>query len=166
MTKLYRRLSLENIWRKKLKATKEGVHVSVYRIRDKLDVSSKKFQIIAAAKKLYMSGVVAVLCDCCLVIVEGGPKQQNQFQLFMMNFIRRNAHEVGFNQEIQENRYLTLSTCDLVLQTKIQRRNFGEIKIKVFSFEQEAFNFFHSYQCEQYLELARFQLESGLTNLI
>lgn len=128
--------------RMELKSSNERVHVLVYRIKNLIDFSKIKLQIVTKASKLHMSGVVAVFCDCCLIIIEGSPKQQCQFQ----NFIINNTNN------------LNLNACKLVMQTKKQRRNFGKIRIKVFLLERKAQHFFRSYECEQYLELIRSEI--------
>lgn len=69
---------------KKIRKIKEdtslGVHVAVYRIRDLHENASKKFKVEANAKQLYLTGCVMLYPDCCVVVVEGGPKQLKKYK--------------------------------------------------------------------------------------
>lgn len=57
-----------------------GAHVAVFRIRDFHGLSSKKFKVETNAKQLFMTGCVVLYPDCCVVVVEGGPKQQKKYK--------------------------------------------------------------------------------------
>ena len=79
-----RRLTTEQRREKKVKKIKEdtstGVHVSLYRIRHLHELASKKFKVETNAKQLFMTGCVVLYPDCCVVVVEGGPKQQKKYK--------------------------------------------------------------------------------------
>lgn len=74
---------------KKIKKIKEdtslGVYVSIYRIRDLHDLASKKFKIETNAKQLFLTGCVMLYPDCCVIIAEGGPKQQKKYKRYAIN---------------------------------------------------------------------------------
>lgn len=78
-----RKLTAAQRKEKKIKKLKEditqGVHVSVYRIRN-LSNLAKKFKIEANANQLYLTGVVVLHKDVNVVVVEGGPKSQKKIQ--------------------------------------------------------------------------------------
>lgn len=79
-----RKLTADQKREKKIKKIKEdtslGTLVAVYRIRDLHELASKKFKVEANAKQLFMTGCVVLYPDCCVVVVEGGPKQQKKYK--------------------------------------------------------------------------------------
>ncbi|ALC44639.1 CG7757 [Drosophila busckii] len=148
-----RKLTTEQKSEKKQRKLKEdtscGVHVSVYRIRDMQDNQSKKFKVETNAKQLQMTGSVALFRDCCVVVVEGGPKQQKKYRRLMLHRIKWEEDIVkGDGQEEVPN------SCVLVWEGTAQRRHFGEIKFKVFPMEKMAREFFQKHQVEHYWDLA------------
>lgn len=79
-----RQLTTEQKREKKVRKIKEdvtlGVQVAVYRITDLHDNASKKFKVETNAKQLLMTGCVMMFKDCCVVVVEGGMKQQKKYK--------------------------------------------------------------------------------------
>lgn len=148
-----RKLTSEQKSEKKQRKLKEdtscGVHVSVYRIRDLQDNQSKKFKVETNAKQLQMTGSVALFRDCCVVVVEGGPKQQKKYRKLMLHRIKWEEDMVKGNdgQDVP-------NTCVLVWEGTSQRRHFGEIKFKIFPMEKMAREFFQKHQVEHYWDLA------------
>lgn len=148
-----RKLTAEQKSEKKIRKIKEdtscGVNVSVYRIRDLQDNASKKFKVETNAKQLHMTGTVVLFRDCCVVVVEGGPKQQKKYRRVMQHRIKWEEDIVKGpdGQEIP-------NTCVLVWEGTSQRRHFGEIKFKVFTMEKMAREFFQKHQVEHYWDLA------------
>ncbi|KAB0395386.1 hypothetical protein E2I00_010472 [Balaenoptera physalus] len=86
-----RKLTAEQRKVKKIKKLKEdisqGVHISVYRVRN-LSNPAKKFKIEANAGQLYLTGVVVLHKDVNVVVVEGGPKAQKKFKRLMLHRIK------------------------------------------------------------------------------
>ncbi|KAL6044187.1 hypothetical protein STEG23_019867, partial [Scotinomys teguina] len=86
-----RKLTAEQRKVKKMKKLKEdvsqGVHISVYRVRN-LSNPAKKFKIEANAGQLYLTGVVVLHKDVNVVVVEGGPKAQKKFKRLMLHRIK------------------------------------------------------------------------------
>ncbi|XP_032599005.1 U4/U6 small nuclear ribonucleoprotein Prp3 isoform X2 [Drosophila grimshawi] len=148
-----RKLTSEQKSEKKQRKLKEdtscGVHVSVYRIRDLQDNQSKKYKVETNAKQLQMTGSVALFRDCCVVVVEGGPKQQKKYRRLMLHRIKWEEDVVKGNdgQDVA-------NTCVLVWEGTSQRRHFGEIKFKIFPMEKMAREFFQKHQVEHYWDLA------------
>lgn len=148
-----RKLTAEQKSEKKIRKIKEdtscGVHVSVYRIRDLQDNASKKFKVETNAKQLHMTGTVVLFRDCCVVVVEGGPKQQKKYRRVMQHRIKWEEDMVKGpdGQEIS-------NSCVLVWEGTSQRRHFGELKFKVFPMEKMAREFFQKHQVEHYWDLA------------
>lgn len=148
-----RKLTAEQKRDKKIRKIKEdtscGVHVAVYRIRDLQDNASKKFKVETNAKQLHMTGSVVLFRDCCVVVVEGGPKQQKKFKRLMLTRIKWEEDLVKHpdGQEVP-------NSCVLVWEGTSQRRHFGEIKFKVFPMEKMAREFFQKHQVEHYWDLA------------
>ncbi|KAM8708666.1 hypothetical protein ACLKA7_015606 [Drosophila subpalustris] len=148
-----RKLTSEQKSEKKQRKLKEdtscGVHVSVYRIRDLQDNQSKKFKVETNAKQLQMTGSVALFRDCCVVVVEGGPKQQKKYRRLMLHRIKWEEDLVKGNdgQDVA-------NSCVLVWEGTSQRRHFGEIKFKIFPMEKMAREFFQKHQVEHYWDLA------------
>ncbi|KAH8405371.1 hypothetical protein KR222_007989 [Zaprionus bogoriensis] len=148
-----RKLTSEQKSEKKQRKLKEdtscGVHVSVYRIRDLQDNQSKKFKVETNAKQLQMTGSVALFRDCCVVVVEGGPKQQKKYRRLMLHRIKWEEDLVKGNDG-----HDVPNTCVLVWEGTSQRRHFGEIKFKIFPMEKMAREFFQKHQVEHYWDLA------------
>ncbi|XP_059613316.1 U4/U6 small nuclear ribonucleoprotein Prp3 [Phlebotomus argentipes] len=148
-----RKLTAEQKREKKIRKIKEdtslGVHVSVYRVRDLHDNLSKKFKVETNAKQLHMTGVIVLFRDCCVVVIEGGPKQQKKFRRLMLSRIKWEEDNVK-NADGNE----VPNSCALVWEGTSQRRHFGEIKFKSFPMEKMAREFFQKYLVEQYWDLA------------
>uniref|UniRef100_A0A6M2DHA8 Putative u4/u6 small nuclear ribonucleoprotein n=1 Tax=Xenopsylla cheopis TaxID=163159 RepID=A0A6M2DHA8_XENCH len=135
---------------KKLKEdTSSGVHVAVYRVRDLHENASKKFKVETNAKQLYMTGCVLLFKDCCIVVVEGGIKQQKKYKRLMMNRIKWEEDLVKDNDGNE-----VPNSCHLVWEGTTKYRNFGEIKFKVCPMEKMAREFFQKHKVEHYWDLA------------
>ncbi|XP_037721533.1 U4/U6 small nuclear ribonucleoprotein Prp3 isoform X1 [Drosophila subpulchrella] len=148
-----RKLTSEQKSEKKQRKLKEdtscGVHVSVYRIRDLQDNQSKKFKVETNAKQLQMTGSVVLFRDCCVVVVEGGPKQQKKYRRLMLTRIKW-EEDLAKGNDGQD----VPNSCVLVWEGTSQRRHFGEIKFKIFPMEKMAREFFQKHQVEHYWDLA------------
>jgi U4/U6 small nuclear ribonucleoprotein PRP3 len=153
-----KKLTDEQRREKKIKKLKEdtsmGVNVSVYRIRDLHNVQSKKFKVETNAKQLYLTGVVALFRDCCVVVVEGGPKQQKRYRRLMMHRIKWEEDLVKCNDATTDGEKEIPNSCNLVWEGKVPKRNFGEVKLKAFLMEKMAREFFQKHHCEHYWDLA------------
>lgn len=153
-----KKLTEEQRREKKIKKLKEdtsmGVNVSVYRIRDLHNVQSKKFKVETNAKQLYLTGVVALFRDCCVVVVEGGPKQQKRYKRLMMHRIKWEEDLVKCNDATTDGEKEIPNSCNLVWEGKVPKRNFGEVKLKAFLMEKMAREFFQKHHCEHYWDLA------------
>ncbi|XP_020801839.1 U4/U6 small nuclear ribonucleoprotein Prp3 [Drosophila serrata] len=148
-----RKLTSEQKSEKKQRKLREdtscGVHVSVYRIRDLQDNQSKKFKVETNAKQLQMTGSVVLFRDCCVVVVEGGPKQQKKYRRLMLHRIKW-EEDLAKGNDGQD----VPNSCVLVWEGTSQRRHFGEIKFKIFPMEKMAREFFQKHQVEHYWDLA------------
>ncbi|KAL3100104.1 hypothetical protein niasHS_000715 [Heterodera schachtii] len=71
-----------------------AVHVTVFKTKS-LANPAKKFKVMMNAKQLQMTGVVIVLEDINVVVMEGGLKQQKFFKNLMLNRIRWSAEIAG-----------------------------------------------------------------------
>ncbi|XP_058128596.1 U4/U6 small nuclear ribonucleoprotein Prp3 isoform X2 [Anopheles coustani] len=138
---------------KKMRKLKEdttlGVHVAVYRIRELQDQQSKKFKVETNAKQLFLTGVCVLFRDCCVVVVEGGPKQQKKYRRLML-------HRIKWEEDLVKNAdgNEIPNACVLVWEGTNQRRNFGEFKYKSFPLEKSARDFFQKHHVEHYWDLA------------
>ncbi|XP_031616373.1 U4/U6 small nuclear ribonucleoprotein Prp3 [Contarinia nasturtii] len=148
-----RKLTAEQKREKKIRKVKEdvscGVSVSVYRIRELNTFHSKKYKVEQNAKQLLMTGVTVLFRDCCVVVVEGGPKQQKKYRRLMLNRIKWDEDMVN-NADGNE----VPNSCVLVWEGTSARRHFGEMKFKLFPMEKMAREFFQRHQVEQYWDLA------------
>ncbi|XP_058464376.1 U4/U6 small nuclear ribonucleoprotein Prp3 [Malaya genurostris] len=135
--------------RKMKEDTSLGVHVAVYRIRDLHDQQSKKYKVETNAKQLFMTGVCILFRDCCVVVVEGGPKQQKKYKRLMLTRIKWEEDSVK-NADGNE----VPNSCVLVWEGTAQRRHFGEFKYKSFPMEKSAREFFQKHHVEHYWDLA------------
>lgn len=153
-----RKLTDEQKREKKIKKLKEdtsmGVNVAVYRIRDLHNVQSKKFKVETNAKQLFMTGTVILFRDCCVVVVEGGPKQQKRYKRLLMHRIKWEEDMVKCNEATVEGEKEVPNSCTLVWEGKVPRRCFGEIKFKFFTMEKLVREFFQKHHCEHYWDLA------------
>ncbi|XP_060523896.1 U4/U6 small nuclear ribonucleoprotein Prp3 [Cylas formicarius] len=148
-----RKLTAEQKREKKVKKLKEdtslGVHVSIYRILHLHDLASKKFKVETNAKQLFMSGCVVLYPDCCVVVVEGGPKQQKKYKRLMLNRIKWEEDMV----KDPDGREVP-NKCVLVWEGTSKQRNFGEMKFKVTPTEKLAREHFKKHKVEHYWDLA------------
>lgn len=148
-----RKLTAEQKREKKIRKVKEdvscGVSVAVYRIRELNSFHSKKFKVEQNAKQLMMTGTVVLFRDCCVVVVEGGPKQQKKYKRLML-------HRIKWDEDMVKNAdgNEVPNSCCLVWEGTSQRRHFGEMKFKLFPMEKMAREFFQKHQVEHYWDLA------------
>lgn len=151
-----RKLTHEQKREKKIKKLKEdttnNVHVSVYRIKD-MSNPAKKFKVETNAKQLFMTGIVVLFRDCCVVVVEGGPKVQKKYRRLMMSRIKWEEDLVKGDPNAEADKEV-FNCCKLVWEGKIMRRNFGEVKFKSFTTEKMVRDFFQKHHCEHYWDLA------------
>ncbi|EAT36165.1 AAEL011745-PA [Aedes aegypti] len=135
--------------RKMKEDTSLGVHVSVYRIKDLHDQQAKKFKVETNAKQLFMTGVCILFRDCCVVVAEGGPKQQKKYKRLML-------HRIKWEEDLVKNAdgNEVPNSCVLVWEGTAQRRHFGEFKYKSFPMEKSAREFFQKHHVEHYWDLA------------
>ncbi|KAK9731204.1 Protein of unknown function (DUF1115) [Popillia japonica] len=148
-----RRLTADQKRDKKIKKIKEdtstGVYVSVYRIRDLHELASKKFKVETNAKQLFMTGCVVMYPDCCVVVVEGGPKQQKKYKRLMLHRVKweeDNVRDPDGNE--------VPNKCVLVWEGTSKQRNFGELKFKAVPTEKVAREHFKKHKVEHYWDLA------------
>lgn len=148
-----RKLTVEERREKKVKKIKEdtslGVLVSIYRIRELHELAAKKFKIETNAKQLFMTGCVMLYPDCCVVVVEGGPKQQKKYKRLMLHRIKWDEDTV---KDPDGNE--VPNKCVLVWEGSSKQRNFGEIKFKVCPMERLAREHFKRHKVEHYWDLA------------
>ncbi|CAH1986767.1 unnamed protein product [Acanthoscelides obtectus] len=148
-----RKLTAEQKREKKIKKLKEdtslGTNVSVYRIGDLHDLASKKFKVETNAKQLFMTGMVVLYPDCCVVVVEGGPKQQKKYKRLMLSRIKWEEDMV----KDPDGRDVP-NRCVLVWEGTTKQRNFGEMKFKVCPTEKLAREHFKKHKVEHYWDLA------------
>lgn len=148
-----RQLTTEQKRDKKIRKIKEdttlGVYVSIYRIRDLHELASKKFKVETNAKQLFMTGCVVLYPDCCVVVVEGGPKQQKKYKRLMLNRIK---WEEDIVKDPDGNE--VPNKCVLMWEGTSKQRNFGEMKFKVCPTERMAREHFKKHRVEHYWDLA------------
>ncbi|XP_052902197.1 U4/U6 small nuclear ribonucleoprotein Prp3 isoform X1 [Anopheles moucheti] len=135
--------------RKMKEDTTLGVSVAVYRIRELQEQQSKKFKVETNAKQLFLTGACVLFRDCCVVVVEGGPKQQKKYRRLML-------HRIKWEEDLVKNAdgKEISNSCVLVWEGMNQRRNFGEFKYKSFPLEKSARDFFQKHHVEHYWDLA------------
>ncbi|XP_044259581.1 U4/U6 small nuclear ribonucleoprotein Prp3 [Tribolium madens] len=148
-----RKLTSEQKRDKKIKKIKEdtslGVFVAIYRIRDLHELPSKKFKVETNAKQLFMTGCVVLYPDCCVVVVEGGPKQQKKYKRLML-------HRIKWEEDIVKDPdgNEVPNKCVLVWEGTSKQRNFGEVKFKICPTERLAREHFKKHKVEHYWDLA------------
>ncbi|XP_073466041.1 U4/U6 small nuclear ribonucleoprotein Prp3 [Aquarana catesbeiana] len=156
-----RKLTAAQRKEKKIKKLKEditqGVHVSVYRIRN-LSNLAKKFKIEANANQLYLTGVVVLHKDVNVVVVEGGPKSQKKFKRLMLARIKWDEQATNTkaddNDDSDEETVKKSNKCSLVWEGTAKDRSFGDIKFKQCPTENMAREHFKKHGAEHYWDLA------------
>ncbi|GBP64164.1 hypothetical protein EVAR_35553_1 [Eumeta japonica] len=139
----------EKIDRKIREDTSGGVHVAVYRVRDLFESASAKFKVERNARQLHMTGCVVLHRGCCVVVVEGGPKQHAKYKRLMLHRIKWEEERVKSMEGVEAP-----NACHLVWEGVAQQRAFGDIKFKVIPTEKQAREHFLKHKVEQYWDLA------------
>lgn len=148
-----RQLTTEQKRQKKIRKVKEdtslGVFISIFRIRDLHELASKKFKIETNAKQLFMTGCIVLYPDCCVVVVEGGVKQQKKYRKLMQ-------HRIKWEEDIVKDPdgNEVPNKCVLVWEGTSKQRNFGEVKFKACPTERLAREYFKKHKVEHYWDLA------------
>ncbi|XP_038220944.1 U4/U6 small nuclear ribonucleoprotein Prp3 [Zerene cesonia] len=139
----------EKVDRKIREDTTMGVHVAVYRIKDLFECASAKFKVEVNAQQLHMTGCVVLHRGCCVVVVEGGPKQHAKYKRLMLHRIKWEEETVKETDGTE-----VPNSCQLVWEGTTAQRSFGEIKFKVMPTEKQARELFHKHKVEHYWDLA------------
>ncbi|XP_048485852.1 U4/U6 small nuclear ribonucleoprotein Prp3 isoform X4 [Plutella xylostella] len=139
----------EKVDRKIREDTTMGVHVAVYRIKDLFECASAKFKVERNANQLHMTGCVLLHRGCCVVAVEGGPKQHAKYKRLMLHRIKWEEDKV---KDADGNE--VPNECRLVWEGVVQQRAFQEIKFKVVPTEKQAREHFQKHNVEHYWDLA------------
>ncbi|XP_063632062.1 U4/U6 small nuclear ribonucleoprotein Prp3 [Cydia splendana] len=139
----------EKIDRKIREDTSMGVNVAVYRVRDLFECASAKFKVEVNAQQLHMTGCVVLHRGCCVVVVEGGPKQHAKYKRLMLNRIKWEEDLVKDAEGAE-----VPNTCTLVWEGSTKQRAFGDIKFKVLPTEKQARELFQKHGVEHYWDLA------------
>ncbi|CAG9789893.1 unnamed protein product [Diatraea saccharalis] len=139
----------EKVDRKIREDTSMGVHVSVYRVRDLFECASAKFKVEVNAQQLHMTGVVVLHRGCCVIAVEGGPRQQAKYKRLMLHRIKWEEDTVKDAEGAD-----IPNSCHLVWEGITKQRAFGDIKFKVLPTEKQARELFQKHGVEHYWDLA------------
>ncbi|XP_047518722.1 U4/U6 small nuclear ribonucleoprotein Prp3 [Pieris napi] len=139
----------EKVDRKIREDTTIGVHVAVYRIKDLFECASAKFKVEVNAQQLHMTGCVVLHRGCCVVVVEGGPKQHAKYKRLMLNRIKWEEDMIKESDGTE-----VPNSCHLVWEGTTAHRSFGEIKFKVMPTEKQARELFQKHKVEHYWDLA------------
>lgn len=152
-----RKLTAEQRKEKKVKKLKEdltnGVHISVYRVRN-LQNPAKKFKVEANANQLYLTGTVVLHKDVNLVVVEGGPKSQKKFKRLMMHRVKWEEHNSKRDDPDGDDDTKRNNKCYLIWEGTAKERSFGEMKFKQCPTENMAREHFKKHGTEHYWDLA------------
>ncbi|CAK1587991.1 unnamed protein product [Parnassius mnemosyne] len=139
----------EKIDRKIREDTSMAVHVAVYRVKDLFECASAKFKVEVNARQLHMTGCVVLHRGCCLVVVEGGPRQHQKYKRLMLHRIKWEEDTVKDAEGAE-----VPNSCQLVWEGVAKQRAFGEIKFKVMPTEKQAREHFQKHGVEHYWDLA------------
>ncbi|XP_022818772.1 U4/U6 small nuclear ribonucleoprotein Prp3 [Spodoptera litura] len=139
----------EKVDRKIREDTSMGVHVAVFRVKDLFECASAKFKVEANAAQLHMSGSVLLHRGCCVVVVEGGPKQHAKYKRLMLHRIK---WEEDMVKDAEGNE--VPNSCSLVWEGIVKQRAFGDVKFKVMPTEKQAREHFQKHRVEHYWDLA------------
>ncbi|CAH1641930.1 unnamed protein product [Spodoptera littoralis] len=139
----------EKVDRKIREDTSMGVHVAVFRVKDLFECASAKFKVEANAAQLHMSGTVLLHRGCCVVVVEGGPKQHAKYKRLMLHRIK---WEEDMVKDAEGNE--VPNSCSLVWEGIVKQRAFGDVKFKVMPTEKQAREHFQKHRVEHYWDLA------------
>ncbi|CAG4958410.1 unnamed protein product [Colias eurytheme] len=139
----------EKVDRKIREDTTMGVHVAVYRVKDLFECASAKFKVEVNAQQLHMTGCVVLHRGCCVIVVEGGPKQHAKYKRLMLHRIKWEEETVKETDGTE-----VPNSCQLVWEGTTAHRSFGEIKFKVMPTEKQARELFQKHKVEHYWDLA------------
>ncbi|CAK1555991.1 unnamed protein product [Leptosia nina] len=139
----------EKVDRKIREDTTMGVHVAVYRIKDLFECASAKFKVEVNAQQLHMTGCVVLHRGCCVVVVEGGPKQHAKYKRLMLHRIKWEEETIKDSDGTEAP-----NSCQLVWEGTTAGRSFGDIKFKVMPTEKQARELFQKHKVEHYWDLA------------
>ena len=155
-----RKLTDEQRRNKKLEKMKEdvtkGVNVSIYRLKTLFN-PSHKFKVVENSKQYLMTGVALITEDIVVVIVEGGPKQQNKFRNLMMRRIQwkedlKKRSILTSDEKVSEA--LKTNKCDFVWEGVVKYRSFPQLKPKIFQNVSLVRDYLKKLNVEHYWDLA------------
>lgn len=150
--------------RKIAEDTSLAVYVAVYKVKS-LANPAKKFKVLMNAKQLQMTGVVIMLEDINVVVVEGGPRQQKFFQNLMLNRIKWSEEIAGqrhvrktvthaVDDEAQQQPQGERNQCTLIWEGIVQKRVFaGEPRVFQASNHKQAREFLDKHGVPHYWDL-------------
>uniref|UniRef100_A0A915ETX2 U4/U6 small nuclear ribonucleoprotein Prp3 n=1 Tax=Ditylenchus dipsaci TaxID=166011 RepID=A0A915ETX2_9BILA len=129
--KLTREQKSAKMIRKMAEDTSLAVHVSVYKIRSLFN-PAKKFKVHMNAKQLQMTGIILMLEDINVVVMEGGPKQQKFFKNLMMKRIKWSDEIAGQRKEssrMKDEQEGERNECVLIWEGIVQRERLESLDL-------------------------------------
>ncbi|KAI1726776.1 pre-mRNA processing factor 3 (PRP3) domain-containing protein [Ditylenchus destructor] len=125
--KLTREQKAAKMIRKVGEDTSLAVHVAVFKVKS-LANASKKFKVHMNAKQLQMTGIILILEDINVIVVEGGPKQQKFYKNLVLNRIKWADEIAGQRKEKNKPKEEVgeRNECALIWEGIVQKRAFGE----------------------------------------
>ncbi|CAI8057146.1 U4/U6 small nuclear ribonucleoprotein Prp3, partial [Geodia barretti] len=134
-----------------------GVHVTVYRVHD-LSNQAIRFKVDMNAQQLHLSGRLLLFRDINIVIVEGGPKGLKKFKKLMMHRIKWDPEKKGEDEDsdsdAETSRRQKSSKCSIVWEGKMEKKCFGDWKVKGIPTEVLAREHLRRFGVEHYWDLA------------
>jgi U4/U6 small nuclear ribonucleoprotein PRP3 len=129
-----RKLTKEQKSAKKIRKIAEdtslAVHVAIYKVKS-LANPSKKFKVHMNAKQLQMTGIILMVDDINVIIVEGGQKQQRFYKNLMMNRIKWGDEIAGQKKDARKDDVGQRNECQLIWEGIVSKRSFGEIRFVI-----------------------------------
>ncbi|OAF68412.1 Pre-mRNA-splicing factor 3 [Intoshia linei] len=141
---------IEKIASKVRQDTNCGFLTTVYLVRS-LANPSHKFKVEANAKELMLTGILALYHDFCLVVVEGGKKQQKKYKRLMMHRIKWNDNLPKMTEKFAK---LKDNKCNILWEGHVKESSFEDFKVKLCPNEKFAREIFRRNKAEHYWDLA------------
>ncbi|GMS89013.1 hypothetical protein PENTCL1PPCAC_30846 [Pristionchus entomophagus] len=153
-----RKLTKEQKAAKKTKKLSEdvslGVHVAVYRMKS-LVHPAKRFKVEMNAKQLQMTGAVLMHKDMCVVVVEGGPKQQKFYKNLLLQRVKWEEEIIGEKKAaVDKDQPGERNKCELIWEGIVKKRAFRDLRVHTATIEKQAREILEKHGVANYWDMA------------
>jgi U4/U6 small nuclear ribonucleoprotein PRP3 len=131
-----------------------GVPVSLYRI-DQMPSQQKLYKIDKNAQQNHLTGMLVLMEECTVLIVEGGPKAQKRYRKLLMHRIEWADAPLEDEEDEEElERVTALDVCKLIWEGFVVRAHFRTFRVEAARAVEAARKLLKEKKCEHYLDMA------------